>query len=871
MEQMNPSRLTAGKFSNNAAPPLLRNVVGSYFRSTCLLLVFWLFAHAELAFGQNTQTQSGAVAVASAASEAITLYRNLRTVGLDSSKIYKIRDAEFDLEDMHFSLKEGTIAFLQPIAGHVTGAMFAGEGEVLLVPPDQGERASLALFTKSAVLEENFQSAYIRFFDDQLVKDLEAYLRPPDDANAFATQWGPIVKNLAESDALRLLTLFTNQAQDGRGPEFLHARVSGRQRGTFDLIFDSEAPEQINAGQVSYTASGAFYDSWLSFVMRSKRQREKAERQSKEDPVVIPNLSIKVGVHPPDSLDAVAEVTLLPKQPGLRTLVLELSRYLKVSSITVAGKPLDFIQNEALAGTELARRGNDVVAVIFPEALPHGKNVQLTFTYAGSVLSDAGGGLLRVGARGTWYPSFGLQMSDFELEFRCPQEWTLLATGKQQSVRNGNGEQVSRWKTERPIPVAGFNLGHYVQERAQSGASVVESYASRSVENSFPVRSEIIPQPNLPIWNGRQPQHRMNVAPPVPSTPTPSNLALKVARNSAKTIDYLSSKIGPFPYSSLALTQMPGNYSQGWPGLVFLSSYVFVPEQQRPKLPDEEFGRILFNDLMLAHETAHQWWGDAVLWAGYRDQWISEALANYCAMMSLEAEHPAEFRAILTFYRKQLTAKNMHGEERGQAGPVTLGQRLVSSHFPQGYEDIAYGRGTWLIHMMREMLRDSARKETSVVRASRQRVRPGEASDDLFFSVLRNIQTRFAGKQLSTDALKQAFEEVLPKDFQFEGHKSLDWFFEGWVKGTAMPTYALEDVKISLRTGKPVAAGTLLQKNAPNSLITAVPIYASLPDGTLRFLARVFADGDETTFKLPVPAGTKKLVIDPEQTLLTHP
>ena len=65
-----------------------------------------------------------------------------------------------------------------------------------------------------------------------------------------------------------------------------------------------------------------------------------------------------------------------------------------------------------------------------------------------------------------------------------------------------------------------------------------------------------------------------------------------------------------------------------------------------------------------------------------------------------------------------------------------------------------------------------------------------------------------------------------------------------------MPTYALEDVKISLRTGKPVAAGTLLQKNAPNSLITAVPIYASLPDGTLRFLARVFADGDETTFCL---------------------
>lgn len=848
-------------------------MAASYFRSTCLLVVCFALSVC-LSASQNSaaQAQSPSGTTQAGSSDALALYRSLRTVGLDTSRIYKIRDAEFDLEDMHFALKEGTISFLQPVGGHVTGAMFVGDGEVLLVPPDQGERASLALFTKAAVLEEGFQTAYLRFFDDQLAKELEAYLRPPDDPNAFANQWAPIVKNLAETDALRLLTLLTNTTAARKPAQFLHARVSSRQRGTFDLIFDSDAPEQVNAGQVSYASSGTFYDSWLSFVMRSRRQHDSQEQQVKEDPVVIPKVEVSARVHPPDSLEATAQVSLVPRQAGLRTVIFELSRYLKASSITSDGQPLSFIQNEALAGTELARRGNDVVAVLFPEPLPQGKTVQVKFAYAGSVLSDAGGGLLRVGARGTWYPSFGLQMSDFELEFRCPQEWTLLATGKQQSVRTENGEQISHWKTERPIPVAGFNLGHYVQEHAQAGSATVESYASRSVERSFPVRSEVIAPNNLPVWNGRQPQQRFNVPPPVPSTPTPSNLALKVAQNSAKTIQFLSGRIGPFPYSSLALTQMPGNSSQGWPGLVFLSSYVFVPEQQRPRLPDEEFDRILFNDLMLAHETAHQWWGDAVLWSGYRDQWISEALANYCAMLSLEAEHPAEFRAILSFYRKELASKNANGEERGQAGPVTLGQRLVSSHFPQGYEDIAYGRGTWLMHMLREMLRDSEHKQSaSVARSPRQRTRAGEGSDDLFFTVLRNIQTRYAGKQLSTRALQQAFEEVLPKNLQFEDHKSLDWFFEGWVRGTAMPTYALQEVKISLRTGKPIASGTLLQKNAPDSLVTAVPIYASMTDGTLRFLSRVFADGEETTFKLPVPAGTKKLVIDPEQTLLTHP
>jgi hypothetical protein len=49
------------------------------------------------------------------------------------------------------------------------------------------------------------------------------------------------------------------------------------------------------------------------------------------------------------------------------------------------------------------------------------------------------------------------------------------------------------------------------------------------------------------------------------------------------------------------------------------------------------------------------------------------------------------------------------------------------------------------------------------------------------------------------------------------------------------------------------------------------PICATMPDGSMRFLARVFADGPESSLKLTVPAGTKKLVIDPEQTLLTHP
>src|SRR5271157_5906995 len=94
---------------------------------------------------------------------ALPLYRALQSVGLDPQRIYKIREAVLDREDIHLWLNDGTIGFLQTVDGHITGAYFEGEGEVLVRPPDRQERASLGLFTQQGVLEENFSSAYFRF------------------------------------------------------------------------------------------------------------------------------------------------------------------------------------------------------------------------------------------------------------------------------------------------------------------------------------------------------------------------------------------------------------------------------------------------------------------------------------------------------------------------------------------------------------------------------------------------------------------------------------------------------------------------------------------------------------------------------------
>src|ERR1039457_4696148 len=117
----------------------------------------------------------------------LPLYRALRNVGLDPQRVYKIREAAIDREDVHLWLNDGTIAFTQSVDGRVTGAYFEGEGEVLVRPPDRRERASLGLFTKQGILEEQISSVYLRFNDDT-ANELQQYLRPAEDGGAFVTR-----------------------------------------------------------------------------------------------------------------------------------------------------------------------------------------------------------------------------------------------------------------------------------------------------------------------------------------------------------------------------------------------------------------------------------------------------------------------------------------------------------------------------------------------------------------------------------------------------------------------------------------------------------------------------------------------------------
>jgi hypothetical protein len=68
-----------------------------------------------------------------------------------------------------------------------------------------------------------------------------------------------------------------------------------------------------------------------------------------------------------------------------------------------------------------------------------------------------------------------------------------------------------------------------------------------------------------------------------------------------------------------------------------------------------------------------------------------------------------------------------------------------------------------------------------------------------------------------------------------------------------------------------VVSGVILQKDAPEDLVTSVPIYAVVPGKAPVLVGRVFADGPESSFRLSAPVGTHKLLLDPNETILTAP
>jgi hypothetical protein len=780
------------------------------------------------------------------------VYDQLNGLRVDPATLYEIDPAnriELRRGDVQLSFEHGKLAFLQLFDGRASGAVFFGRGHILAAPRDPVEKQQMARFLGAPVLDQDFTSACFRFTDDtaaDLLRQFRAAQVLPQQDSAFAARWDALLGTMNSGQSLRVL--FDSLSQTPK-PYFLGA-IDGVTTGPFDLVLDPLRRESLLFGQPKRNATRTFYDVWASYNAPGTAAPAvpfRALRYSIDTSILVNN-----------SLEAKTDVRFRAETGGERWLPLQLSHLLNVEEVSgERGEALTFFQNEGMTLRERSTRGNDFLYVVLPSPPARGAEFTLHFRYRGDVIEDAGNAVLYVGARESWYPHFGdaADFADYELTMHWPRRLRLVATGSKVDEREDGDFRVGHWRTEKPASVAGFNLGDYAFASLAAGAHSVEVYANRMLEQALSNRlgTSTFDVPRMPSSLGPEGQNSSNMMPAIRLAPSPADSLKQLGRDIDSSIRFYENYSGPFPFRRLGVSQIPGTFGQGWPGLLYISTFSFLPPAAQQRAGLSESGQEHFTELVPFHEVAHQWWGNVVGWSSYRDQWIDEAIANYLALLFADSQRNANhsLRVWLTRYRQRLVEKLPGAEQSAsEIGALDLGTRLTSSKSPEGFEQLIYGKGSWVIHMLREMLRQPGTKDP----------------DARFVSLLHTLAGKYAYRALSSADLQREIEAVMTPAMDLEGGRSMEWFFEDWVHGTGVPHYRVE-FSVHLSERGVLVRGKLLQSGVPRAFIAPVPLYANA-GGHSTQLGVVIAAGPETSFQFLTQTAPNKIIIDPRMTLL---
>jgi len=794
-----------------------------------------------------------AAAVSAADQSPRETYEQLNALRVDAAGVYEIESPnriELRRGDVQLSFEHGKLAFFEEFSGRITGVVFSGRGHVFAAPRDVVEKQQMARFLGAPVLDQDFFSACLRFTDDtadELLRQLRSGGISAHQDSSFATTWNPLLTTVNPAQSLRVL--FGTLSQNAK--PFFRASLDGVVTGPFEVVFDQSREESMMFGQSKKSAAGTFYDVWASY----------------KTPVSSPPVaafcalrySIETSILANTTLEARTEVRFRAETDSERLLVFQLSRMLNVDEVTdERGNPLTYFQNEGMNLHERSTRGNDYLYVVLPAALAHGSEFALRFRYHGNVIQDAGNGVFYVGAREVWYPHFGdaADFAAYDLTMRWPRRLRLVATGSKLDEHDDGDFRVGHWRTEKPVSVAGFNLGEYAFASLSSGTHSIDIYANRLLEQALNNRlgAAGLDAPRMPSPFGPEGQVATKMMPEFPVTPSPADALKDIGREIDSSIRFYEGFSGPFPFQKLGVSQIPGTFGQGWPGLLYLSTFSFLSPAVQRRAGLSESGQEHFTELVPFHEVAHQWWGNVVAWSHYRDQWIDEAIANYLALLFADnqknANHP--LRVWLGRYRQRLVEK-LPGtaESASDIGALNLGSRLSSSKSPEGFEQVIYPKGSWVIHMLREMLRQPG----------------GKNPDARFVTLLHTLAAKYAYRALSTGDLQHEVEAIMTPNMDLEESHSMDWFFEEWVKGSGVPHYHVEFTVHRNEKGY-LIRGRLFQRGVPRSFVAPVPLYSNAVAGHSTLLGVVTAAGPETSFHFTTEAPPRKIIIDPQMTLL---
>ena len=118
--------------------------------------------------------------------------------------------------------------------------------------------------------------------------------------------------------------------------------------------------------------------------------------------------------------------------------------------------------------------------------------------------------------------------------------------------------------------------------------------------------------------------------------------------------------------------------------------------------------------------------------------------------------------------------------------------------------------------------------------------------NDLSSSCTRLLES-YRYRALTTEELQRAVERVMTPAMDIEGGRSMDWFFDQYVRSTGIPAY---EVEYSVRPGPKgfLVKGKLIQENVPDDFVLRVPVYGQAQGGKPVLLGHVVTSGVLQTF-----------------------
>ena len=770
----------------------------------------------------------------------------LRHLRLTPTRQYDAANMVVLGEDLSLTLAEGSVFVAETELG-VTGLVLLGAGIMNFSPQPEAEQGQVRIFSGNDTLETEFEAAFIRLHPDVFNSRISTsgLVERSVDSDAFRDATAVFDEFIGLSFTLDLSDISDRLWSLNPGVGDFIAEVRTKRDGTLTYAQSGQQPEDVSLYERETNRIISIYPS--------ARKRATQGRYFGDDDIVpldVLDYNISASFEPlgisQQSMRAVPELIGCRIEGTARLAVRVKGLPIAAFSLRLADElTLTSITSPELGSLLYARlTGQSTVVVNLPSEVPGGTEFTLNVTYAGdlpgqpldenwigslSFIFDAVG-LFGLGEpryiysnRSYWYPQ--TPASDYAtaaLELTVPAGWGVVASGSPLDTNPPVGR--SEGSSPRRFSFAALQPARYLS-----------ALISRFQDQTPPERMVRLPDDVVspPVTRAEGAVIYDTLEIDGYATPRGTEEVETLVDRTAEIASFYASLVGDIPFPSMTVTltdsRLPGGHSP---------AYFTVMNHALPRQP----GLMLswrtdpvsfsgYPDFFLAHEVAHQWWGQAVGWKNYHEQWLSEGLAQYFAALYAERDGgPEVFNDILSQMRRWAMR---HSDE----GPIYLGYRL--GHLdgePRIFRALVYNKGAMVLHMLRGLI-----------------------GDDTFFAGLRRFYHQWRFQKAGTDALQLAFE--------IEAGRSLGRFFERWIHEAALP-----ELRFSYQVGN-AAQGeeVVLRFEQLTERIFDLPVTVNLAYDSGEEEAVVVQVTDRVTeVRIPTRGRLRRVRVDPDDVTLAE-